>query len=113
MEKGVLLLHGFGASTWEMQTLEECLKKHEFKVSNARIAGHETSIEDFSKTTWQQWYESAQDAYEKIRSDKTYAIGFSMGGTLAMLLAQNHNLDALVTINAPVWLMDKEQSWQA
>lgn len=106
-KKSVLLLHGFGASRWEMQTLENYLLEKEYDVHNTRIAGHETSIEDFAETTWKQWYSSAQEAYNTIKNGKKYAIGFSMGGTLAMLLAQNYNLDALVTINSPVWLRDR------
>lgn len=107
-KNSVLLLHGFGASRWEMQTLEDYLLKDGYDVHNTRIAGHETSIEDFAKTTWKQWYSSAQEAYNTIQSGKKYVIGLSMGGTLAMLLAENHDLDALVTINAPVWIKDKK-----
>lgn len=107
---GIILVHGFGASPWEMRLLAEELYDKGYTVYNLRLAGHGTSVEDFGRTGWEQWYQSVRDAYDVVNSlsDSVYVAGLSLGGSLSLLLASNEDLDGVITINAPIWLRDKK-----
>ena len=45
---GALLIHGFGASPYEMKVLEEHLFKEGFNVYSARLSGHATNDKNFA-----------------------------------------------------------------
>lgn len=109
-DTGVLLIHGFGASPWEMQQLAEYLYGSGYTVYNMRVAGHGTSVADFGKTTSEEWYQSVSEAYTALKGvcSHIYVIGLSAGGNLALMLAENEQLDGVVAVNAPIWLRDKK-----
>ncbi len=56
---GILLLHGFTASPWEVKELAEYLNKDNITVYGTLLAGHGTSPRDLKKTKWEDWYKSS------------------------------------------------------
>lgn len=109
MAKGAVLIHGFGATPWQMQELADCLSDKGITTHNIRLAGHGTSLEDFASTEWQEWCTSAGNAYFNMAHniDQVYLIGQSLGGALALYIAQHSKPAGIVSINAPIWLKDK------
>ena len=105
----VLLIHGFGASPWEMQGLASFLNTKNLTVHNLLLPGH-TTYNDFKSTSWQEWYSAVEEAY--LTLSKTYENiivgGLSLGGTLSLLLAESYPVDGVVSINSAVYLMDKK-----
>lgn len=97
-----LLIHGFGASSDELSTLQNQLSDHGYSSFATQLAGHGTTPEDFRDSTWRDWYESAKSGLDLVRSWNTKYIiiaGFSMGGLLAALLAaEQKRIDGLVLI---------------
>lgn len=101
---GVLLLHGFSGSPLEMTPLAYALTRTGWSVAVARLAGHGTSPDDLARVTWQEWVDSARDAYQELqrRCSRIALVGLSMGGALALYLAATDPPAAVVTISAPV-----------
>ena len=89
---GCLLLHGFTGTPQEMRFLGECLHRDGHTVSGVRLAGHCTSVDDFARTTWTDWYGSARSGVEELQQDaaQVVVVGQSMGALLALKLAVEH-----------------------
>ncbi|MHA1587403.1 MAG: alpha/beta hydrolase, partial [Candidatus Thorarchaeota archaeon] len=63
-----LLVHGFCAAPNEVASLGQFLAEKGISSYAVRIAGHETSSEDLSKTFRQEWYKSVSDGLDKVKS---------------------------------------------
>lgn len=96
---GCLLMHGFTGTPQEMRFLGEHLHSGGHAVNVVRLAGHCTSIDEFERTTWLDWYGSAGAGVEELRQDtpRVVAIGQSMGALLALKLAVDYP-DAIVGV---------------
>jgi carboxylesterase len=99
----VLLLHGFTGSTASMRPWAEYLVAQGYAVSAPRLPGHGTTWQDLNKTTWADWYAEAERAFDELRAgcDQVVVGGLSMGGALALALAENRGADVagLVLVN--------------
>lgn len=86
--------------------MAEALAEDGFTVHVARLAGHGTSPEDLARTSWEDWVDSARDAFRALRARcRSVAIGgLSMGGAIALHLAATDTPDAVVTMATPVRL---------
>jgi carboxylesterase len=109
--RGVLLVHGFTGSPFEMRLLGEDLARRGFAVEGVRLAGHSGTTADLARSTWHDWYDSAATALERLRdrvgSDAPVAVaGLSMGGLITLELArlQSAKLAAICIMSAPLWL---------
>jgi len=81
-------LHGLTGTSAEMGPVAEALVGR-FPLWVARIAGHETSVDELARTSWNDWYASAAsgvDALLKVTS-RIVVVGLSMGAMLAARLA--------------------------
>jgi esterase/lipase/1-acyl-sn-glycerol-3-phosphate acyltransferase len=103
---GVLLIHGFLASPAEVRSLGDKLAAAGFTVLGIRLKGHGTSPWDLRERSWQDWYASVERGFEILNGlcDRVLTVGFSTGGTLALLLAarRREELLAVVSVCAPV-----------
>ncbi len=105
---GCLLLHGFAGTPAEMRELGEYLAGRGLTALGVRLAGHGTTLEDMEKTTWQDWYASAQEGLLNLskRCDEVFVVGLSLGGGLALYLAARYHLAGLVAMSVPTNLND-------
>jgi carboxylesterase len=89
---GIMLIHGYRASTAEMRPLGEFLHKQGFTVSGPLLPGHNTYPKDINNFTWQDWVATAENAYTKLAShcDRVWVGGESTGGLISLYLAANH-----------------------
>lgn len=103
---GVLVMHGFTGSTQSMRPIAYALHKNGYTVSLPRLEGHGTSAENMATTNYNDWIKSAENAYHELKSKvkNIYVLGLSMGGTLALYLAQSFEIKGIITINAAVLL---------
>ena len=103
-KNGILLLHGFTGTAAHMRKLAEALAQRGHSVRTINLPGHATTEEDMAKATWQSWlYEVKQASMEMINEMDTFTIcGLSMGGVLALLVAEQMKVDACVPISAPM-----------
>ena len=103
---GVLLIHGFTASPWEMEDLGRYLYERGHTAYGVRLAGHGTSPVELKNTKWEDWVASTADGLRALRAatDRVYAIGLSTGGLVALNLAADGKVDGVVALAAAVKL---------
>lgn len=100
---GVLLIHGFTATTTEVRLMAEKLKGEGFTLSAPLLPGHGTHPEDLINSRWQMWVESVKTSYEQLLEtcDQVFVVGESMGAVLALELAAQHPEIAGLFLFAP------------
>ena len=101
---GILLIHGFTGSVAHMRPLGERLHAAGFTVKGINLPGHAVSMEAMGQTGWQDWLGAAKDAFFELqqRCRHVSVAGLSMGGCLALLIAQQMHPTAVVTLSAPM-----------
>lgn len=103
---GALILHGFTGSPQSMRPWAEHLAAAGLAVELPRLPGHGTRWQDLQQTRWTDWYGEAERALDTLRArcDSVVVMGLSMGGTLALRLAEQRPADVagLVLVNPSV-----------
>ena len=91
-EIGILLIHGFTATTAEVQLLAKILHSNGYTISAPLLPGHYTSPEDLNRVRWQDWTTTVEAAYQKLSSkcQRVFIGGESTGGLLALWLAAQY-----------------------
>jgi carboxylesterase len=111
---GVLLIHGFTGSPYSMRGWGERLAAEGYTVSVPRLPGHGTSWQELALTGWQDWYACAEREFLRLsrRCEQVFVGGLSMGGSLALLLAERHGaaVSGLVLVNPVVTSTDRRLS---
>ena len=106
----VLLSHGFTGSPVSMRPWGEHLAAAGFEVSVPRLAGHGTSWQELARTSWQDWYGVVEAELLRLaeRYDRVAVGGLSMGGSLALRLAEQHPdlVSGLALVNPSVGSAD-------
>lgn len=89
---GILLIHGFTATTAEVRLLAERLHTQGYTIAGPLLPGHGSSPADANRFTWQDWIATAENAYLELsgRCERVYVGGESTGGVLALYLASIH-----------------------
>lgn len=92
---GVLLIHGLTGTPTEMKQYGKTISRKGFTVACAPLAGHCDSIEALTKTTWQDWYNSVEEAFDALKKecDQVFVSGLSMGALMALMLAAKRKDD--------------------
>jgi esterase/lipase len=100
---GVLLVHGFTGTPMSMRPWGEHLAAEGFAVRCPLLPGHGTRWQDCNLTTEQDWTEAVGAAFDELAKDvdRVVVAGLSMGGTLAIRLAEIRPDDvaALILVN--------------
>ena len=103
---GVLLCHGFTGSPQSLRPWAEYLADAGLSVSLPRLPGHGTTWQEMARTRWEDWFAEVNRAFEELRgcSDEIFVMGLSMGGCLALRLAELHAtaVSGLVLVNPSV-----------
>lgn len=100
---GVLFLHGFTASPWTLHDWAARTAAAGYRVSVPRLPGHGTSWRELEITDGRDWYAAAERAFLELRAECriVFVAGLSMGGALALRLAEHHADDVagLILVN--------------
>jgi carboxylesterase len=82
-----------------------------YSVSVPRLPGHGTHWKDMNTTGWEDWYTEADNALTDLRDrcESVLVAGLSMGGCLALRLAQQRpaDVEAIVVVNPAIALKNR------
>lgn len=118
-EVGVLLLHGFTGNPSSLRPWAEALATAGHTVRLPRLPGHGTSVRDMARTGWADWSAEAEQSYRQLRAGCRVVVvaGLSMGGALALQLAQKYapsrnpgplpGVDGVILVNPAVRMEDR------
>jgi carboxylesterase len=105
-DTGVLLCHGFTGTPQSMRPWGQYLAGRGFTVRVPLLPGHGTSWQEMNQTRWQDWYSCVDTAFRQLHEtcERVVVGGLSMGGALALQLAQEHGprISGLVLVNPAV-----------
>ena len=111
-EVAALMVHGFTGSPFSMRPWGEYLAGHGLTIVGPRLPGHGTRWQELNLTRWQDWYGEVERAFDKLRGacDQVFVMGLSMGGTLALRLAEEKgdDLAGVVTVNPSLLTLRKD-----
>lgn len=114
-EIGVLVAHGFEASPHELRELAQYLADRNITVYTVRLKGHGTDIKELDNSKWQDWYNDYENGYNELskKTKKVFVAGHSLGGGLALYLAEQKDAAGVISLASPVGLQDKrvEYAW--
>jgi len=103
---GILVIHGFTGSPVTIKPWANYLNQIGYTVSAPCLPGHGTTWQAMNETTWQDWYEAVEQAFIELKSkcERVFVAGFSMGGSLALRLAQirGSEIEGLLLLNPSV-----------
>ena len=108
---GALVLHGFTGQPCSVKPWGQHLADAGLAVEVPRLPGHGTRWQDANVTTWEDWYAEVDRSFGRLkeRCDDVVVMGLSMGGTLALRVAEQHGEDVagVVLVNPAVHTEDK------
>lgn len=100
---GALLCHGFTGTPQSLRPWGEHLAAGGLTVRLPRLPGHGTSWREMNLTTWEDWYAELARSLDELlgRCQTVFVMGLSMGGTLAIRLAEQYGdkIAGLVLVN--------------
>ncbi len=101
---GVLLSHGFTGSPQSVRPWAQHLHAAGLSVLAPRLPGHGTRWQDMNATRFDDWYAEVERSFDALRERcaHVFVMGLSMGGTLALRLAELRadQVAGLVVVNA-------------
>ncbi len=100
---GVLLCHGFTGSPQTLRGWADYLAARGLTVSLPRLPGHGTTWQDLAQTSGDDWLAEVDAAFGRLasRCEQAFVFGISMGGCLALRLAETRGsaVRGLVLVN--------------
>ncbi len=89
---GVLLIHGFTSSPEQMLPYAQELNKYGITCLLPRLSGHENLPDSLAHVKAEDWLQDAENGFNQLRNEVENVViaGHSLGGTLALYLAQHH-----------------------
>ncbi|WP_273483448.1 alpha/beta hydrolase [Desulforamulus ruminis] len=110
-KKACLILHGFTGGPFEVLPLAEHLKSLGYTVAVPILAGHGDLPASLGPVSYQDWLASAERPLKHLLAayPKVMVIGFSMGGLIGIHLARKYPIQALVTLSAPIYILNMKR----
>ncbi|MFC1898004.1 alpha/beta hydrolase [Candidatus Cloacimonadota bacterium] len=99
---GVLVIHGITSTTSSMKYLADKFVEAGFHVELPSLPGHGTTWQELNKVTYQDWLDTLETSLKILKKRSTYIFvcGLSLGGALALRLAQLHpEITGMILIN--------------
>jgi carboxylesterase len=109
---GAVLCHGLTGMPGSLRSWAQSLADAGLTVRLPRLPGHGTTWQDCNATSWQDWYAEVERSFDSMRSrcQQVFVMGLSMGGTLALRLAEQRGSDVagVVVVNPSLFTTRKD-----
>lgn len=103
------MCHGFTGSPHSVRPWAKHLAARGWTVSLPLLPGHGTTWQECNRTGWRDWFATVDEAFGQLRErcERVFVCGLSMGGTLALRLAEQHGGDVtgIVLVNPAVAML--------
>ena len=103
MKTGVLCIHGFTGGPYEVQPFADYLKNIQ-RLEQSLSLHYLVMVRtlELKNFTAEHWMMEAEIAFDNLQKevDKVIVVGFSMGGVIAMYLANRYKVKNLVLLSA-------------
>lgn len=111
---GVLLCHGFTGSPASLRPWADRLAQQGFTVRLPLLPGHGTTWQQMNRTNFDDWLGEVEGALSALAAQCRAVVvgGLSMGGALALRLAELHpdSISGLVLVNPAVMSLRREMA---
>jgi carboxylesterase len=100
----VVCVHGLTGTPYEVRRPAEALAEVGFVCHGLLLPGHGTTHGELGATPRAAWVDAVVAAYDALaeRHARVYTLGLSLGGVLALALAQRRPVSGVVVIAAPL-----------
>lgn len=106
----MLFCHGFTGSPRSLVEWAKATEAAGFRVAVPRLPGHGTVWQEMNHTSWHDWYATVERELLVLldQCDTVFVAGLSMGGALALRLAQQHGdrVTGLALVNPCINILD-------
>ncbi len=108
----IFTIHGYMSLKKDMQIIADTLTQAGYKVHNADMAGHDCGTEKleedkFMQTFWDDWFTSVEEQFISYKEQgfKIILIGHSMGGLIALNLAEKYSqiVSGIICLATPIY----------
>ncbi|MBA3825120.1 MAG: alpha/beta fold hydrolase, partial [Ktedonobacterales bacterium] len=102
-----LLVHGLNGIRYDFDEIAQVLQDHGYATDQLLLPGHEVHAREARQFGWNDWSDALRDRFEEMLKQhaRVVVIGHSMGGSLALSLAERDpRVAALVSLCAPTHL---------
>ena len=104
---GILVIHGFTGTPESIEPWAMGFRDAGLTVLAPALPGHGTHWKDLNATKWNDWYFRVEEALVELQNtcDRVFVAGFSVGGALALRLAQlrGGEIEGLLLCNASIF----------
>lgn len=108
---GCFILHGVSGDRFGVEALCSYLEEQGYGTYCCEIGIEFSSVKLFNAYAYLEWLGRAEKEFEGFYKEYDYVavIGVSVGGLIGILLAEKYMVDALITINTPIYLLDAKK----
>jgi carboxylesterase len=101
-----LCLHGLTGTPYEVRSLGEAISAVGIRALGPALPGHNETPERLAASSYGDWLEAARAEFRRLRGEfeSVFVVGMSLGGLLALALAEEETVDALAVIGTPLVL---------
>ncbi|MFJ7406851.1 MULTISPECIES: alpha/beta hydrolase [unclassified Lysinibacillus] len=104
-DRAVLLLHSFTSNTIDMKKLGKYLQQNNYTCYAPLYRGHGLTAEELLTYRPTNWWQDVLDGYQLLKGEgyeKIAVVGLSLGGVLALKVAQELAVTGVVTMSVPI-----------
>jgi carboxylesterase len=100
---GILLTHGFTATSVEVRQMATFLHEKGYTVAGPLLPGHGKTIKDMNSVSWHDWVAAVEEIYQQLNGQckKVFVLGESMGALLSLVMAIRHPQLSGIMLFAP------------
>jgi carboxylesterase len=111
---GCFILHGVSGDRFGVEALCSYLEEQGYGTYCCGIGIEFGSVKLFNTYAYLEWLYRAEREFEEFYKNCDYVvvIGVSVGGLIGILLAEKYRVDALITINTPIYLVDTKKLFE-